>query len=174
MTELTYCPKCGKQTLLWDGSNKWSCSNCDFVLYHNCAAAVAVVIRCKDEIFFTRRNRDPQKGKLDLSGGFTDPKESAEYTCKRELEEELSIHIHPEKLKFLATQPNVYHYKGIDYNTLDLFYEYEVEEKFVPKLEVSEIAAGIWYKISEIPIEEISFESQKTFFKNYIECIENS
>jgi ADP-ribose pyrophosphatase YjhB (NUDIX family) len=101
-------------------------------MYHNCAA-VAVVIRCGDEVFLTKRNQNPKIGKLDLAGGFTDPKESAENTCARELWEELRLEIDTKKLKFLMSLPNVYHYKEIDYNTLDLFFEYEVEEKFEVK-----------------------------------------
>ena len=168
MNELTFCPKCGHQTLQWDGSNKWSCSHCNFVLYHNCAAAVAVVIKWKDEIFLTRRNQEPGKGKLDLAGGFSEPHESAEETCCRELHEELGITIEQSRLRILATQPNVYHYGEIDYNTMDIFFEYEVEEKFSVQLEVEEVSAGIWFPVSDIPVEEIAFSSQQTFFRNYL------
>ena len=165
MTELKYCPKCSQNTLLWSEGKKWNCSVCDFVLYHNCAAAVAVVIRCKNEILFTKRNQDPAKGKLDLAGGFTDPYESAEYTCCRELKEELNITIDITKLKFLMSLPNVYHYKGIDYNTLDLFFEYQVEEKFEVDLEKSEISDIVWIERGEISLENIAFESQKKFLE---------
>ena len=115
-----FCPKCGKKSLCWEQGKRWSCPECDFVLYHNCAAAVAVVVICGDEILLTKRNQEPAKGKLDLAGGFTDPRESAEFTCFRELKEELDIEIDTEKFRFLMSLPNIYHYKGIDYNTLDL------------------------------------------------------
>jgi len=167
MNKLNYCPKCGSQTLVWNAINKWSCTACDFVLYNNCAAAVAVLLRYKDEIFFTVRSRDPQKGKLDLSGGFVDPNETAEEACKRELYEELQLNIDLSKLKILGTQPNIYQYKGIDYNTLDIFYEYELDIRFSPELELSEVSAGIWYKKDQIPLEDLAFESQKKFFRTY-------
>ena len=51
MKILKYCPSCGKETLHWDGEKKWSCPQCNFNLYNNVAGAVAVVIRCKDEIY---------------------------------------------------------------------------------------------------------------------------
>ena len=89
MKHLKYCPKCGQETLIFDGEKKFSCSQCDFVMYQNIAAAVAVLIRCEDELLLTKRNQNPKIGKLDLAGGFTDPKESAEETCSRELKEEL-------------------------------------------------------------------------------------
>lgn len=167
MTKLEYCPKCGQQSLVWNNINKWSCSNCDYVYYHNCAAAVAVIIRYQEEIFVTRRNQDPKKGLLDLAGGFVDPKESAEETCCRELYEELKMVIKPEDLKVLGTQPNIYHFKGIDYNTLDIFYEYNAPEKMDIDLELSEISEGIWIPLADFPIEELAFKSQKTFLSKY-------
>ena len=168
MSDLKFCPKCGKPSLQWDGEKKWSCSNCDYVLYHNVAGAVAVVIKHNDEILFTRRNQEPKKGKLDLAGGFVDPKESAEETCVRELFEEMKIKVDLSQLKYLASLPNTYEYKNILYNTIDLFYEYEVAEKLELKLELSEISETIWLKKNEVNIEDIAFDSQKIFFKNYI------
>lgn len=167
MNDLKFCPKCGKQTLQWDGEKKWSCSECDYVLYHNVAGAVAVLVKCGDEILLTRRNQEPKKGKLDLAGGFVDPKESAEETCVRELFEEMKIKVDISKLKYLASLPNTYQYKNISYNTLDLFYEYEVAEKFDISLEISEISETVWLRKEDIRLEDIAFDSQRIFFEKY-------
>ena len=166
MQQLRFCPQCGKEQLEWDGEKKWSCS-CGFTLFHNVAGAVAVVLTHGDEIFLTRRNQDPKKGKLDLAGGFVDPKESAETTCIRELEEELQVKLDVSRLKYEASFPNVYHYKGIDYNTLDLFYSYEIEEKFEFIAELSEISEGVWIEKSEIDLKDIAFDSQREFLKRF-------
>lgn len=168
MKNLKFCPKCGEKTLFWSEEKKWNCRLCNFVLYHNCAAAVAVMITCGDEIMLTRRNQNPAKGKLDLAGGFTDPNESAEHTCIRELKEELGIDIKKENLKFLMSLPNVYPYKGIDYYTLDLFFEYPIGEKFEMSLEKTEISEIVWLKKTEIKIQDIAFESQKVFFSKWL------
>lgn len=168
MEELKFCPKCGDISLHFDKINRLHCSSCDFVLYHNCAGTVAVMLRYQDEVFLTIRNQEPQKGKLDLPGGFCDPNESAEQTCQRELYEELKLQINPEKLSFLATQPNVYRYKNIDYNTLDIFFEYQMDMKFQPQIEESEIADGVWFRINEIPIDNLAFNSQRIFFERKI------
>lgn len=168
MSDLKYCPKCGNETLNWDGEKKWSCSNCDYVLFHNVAGAIAVIIKHQDEILFTRRNQEPKKGKLDLAGGFVDPKESAEETCVRELFEEMNIKVDPSQLKYLASLPNTYEYKNILYNTIDLFYEYELSEKLEFQLELSEISETIWIKKDQINLEDIAFDSQKLFFESYI------
>ena len=168
MSDLKYCPKCGNETLNWDEEKKWSCSNCDYVLFHNVAGAVAVIIKHQDEILFTRRNQEPKKGKLDLAGGFVDPKESAEETCVRELFEEMKIKVDIAQLKYLASLPNTYEYKKILYNTIDLFYEYEMSEKVGFELELSEISETIWIKKDQINLEDIAFDSQKLFFETYI------
>lgn len=168
MKTLPFCPECGEKTLQWDGEKKWSCSHCQFTLYNNVAGAVAVIIKHKDEVYLTRRNQEPKKGKLDLAGGFVDPKESAEETCKRELFEELKIQIDPSKLKYVASLPNVYQYKEIDYNTLDLFFEYEIDEKFEVDLELSEISEAFWIPLKDLKTDDIAFDSQKKFFTEYI------
>ena len=167
MEYLKFCPKCGNESLSWDGEKKWNCKDCDYVLFHNVAGAVAVVIKCGDEILLTRRNQEPKKGKLDLAGGFVDPKESAEETCARELFEEMKIKIDISKLKYLASLPNIYEYKNIIYNTLDLFYEYESEEKFEVNLEISEISETVWVKIQDINPDDIAFDSQRIFLEKY-------
>ena len=168
MKILKYCPGCGKESLNWDGEKKWSCPECNFILYNNVAGAVAVVIRFENEIYLTKRNRDPKKGKLDLPGGFVDPRESAEETCKRELFEELQLEVDISNLKYLTSLPNVYQYKEIDYNTIDLFYEYPVSEKFRVKLDISEISEAVWIPLQELNPEDLAFDSQKKFFADYI------
>lgn len=169
MKILKYCPSCGKESLNWDGEKKWSCPECNFTLYNNVAGAVAVVIRFENEIYLTKRNRDPKKGKLDLPGGFVDPRESAEETCKRELFEELQLEVDISNLKYLTSLPNVYQYKQIDYNTIDLFYEYKVSEKFKVQLDISEISDAVWIPLDELNSEDIAFDSQKKFFESYLQ-----
>lgn len=163
---MPFCPKCGKKTLQYDGEKKWSCI-CGFTLYNNVAGAVAVLIKCGDEYLFTKRNQEPKVGKLDLAGGFVDPKESAETTCKRELFEEMKLEIEEPKLKYVASLPNIYEYKNIDYNTIDLFYLYEMSEKMEVKLEISEISEIQWITKEKLNLNNIAFESQRKFLKDY-------
>jgi len=171
MKTLEFCPSCGEKSLNWDGEKKWNCPNCNFTLYNNVAGAVAVAIRYENEIYFTRRNQEPKKGKLDLAGGFIDPKESAENTCKRELFEELQLEIDISNLRYITSLPNIYQYKDIDYNTIDLFYEYNVSEKFEVDIELSEISEAQWIPLGEIDLNDIAFDSQKKFFTEYLKNI---
>ena len=95
----TYCPHCGSTDVEFPRLVRFLCHQCGFVYYHNIAAAVAVIFRRKDEILFTVRNIDPDKGKLDLPGGFIDPDENAEAAVCREVNEELGLQIVSNQLK---------------------------------------------------------------------------
>jgi len=90
-------------------------------LYHNIAAAVAIVFTYQDNILFTVRNVDPDKGKWDLPGGFIDPNENAEQASCREIHEEIGLVIQPSDLKYITTAPNDYLYKNVPYRTMDIF-----------------------------------------------------
>ncbi len=132
------------------------------------AAAVAVVISCGEEILFTRRSQEPKKGKLDLAGGFVDPDEDAEEACARELFEEMKLKVDRTRLRYLGSRPNVYEYKNIAYNTLDLFFGYELNEKFEGELDHLEISETVWLDKESINLDELAFDSQKEFLKNHL------
>lgn len=172
MILLPYCPRCGEKSLHWDGLKKWFCTLCHYTYYHNCAGATGVLLRHKDEILLSIRNREPAKGKLDLPGGFVDPSESAEECCKREIKEELGVSLFSEKFQYLGSQPNTYTYKDISYNTLDLFYAYELDNLPDFTLATDEISEVIWLKPRAINFTEIAFESQRKFLSNYIQSLD--
>lgn len=165
--QLKYCPNCGNKSLTWDGEKRWSCTRCEFVLYHNCAAAVAVLIRYQDEILVTRRNKQPGKGLLDLPGGFVDPNESAQEACLREVREELKIELDLNSLQIIDSLPNDYPYKEILYHTLDLFVEYRVSEKPKTTVDLNEIHSVEWIHLNTLNLSRWAFESQKKFLSSY-------
>ncbi|GGF05034.1 hypothetical protein GCM10010984_22850 [Chishuiella changwenlii] len=147
-----------------------SCSTCDLVYYQNVAAAVAVILKKDDKILFTVRNKEPKKGMLDLAGGFTDPDESAERTCQREIEEELGITIPIENFNYFLSRPNDYEYKGIPYKTCDLAFVADFPDEEII-LEKEEIADVKWISIKDIKLEEIGFDSLRSVVENYIKTL---
>ncbi len=66
------------------------------------------------------RARDPQRGALDLPGGFLDFDETVEQGLKREIREELNIETLD--FRYLTSAPNDYAYGGVLYKTADLFF----------------------------------------------------
>ena len=133
----TYCPHCGSTDVEFPRLVRFLCHQCGFVYYHNIAAAVAVIFRRKDEILFTVRNIDPDKGKLDLPGGFIDPDENAEAAVCREVNEEL-----------------------------DIFYECPLDVPVSVRAE-DEIKSLQWIPISEIDLGKIGFVSVRTVIEKY-------
>jgi ADP-ribose pyrophosphatase YjhB (NUDIX family) len=149
-TFFNYCPSCSSANFEYTNNFKFCCKDCDFVLYHNIAAAVALVFTFEDKILFTVRNVDPDKGKWDLPGGFIDPNETAEEAACREIKEELGIEILTSELKYITTSPNNYLYKNVPYRTMDIFYECPLKSDVISINAEDEIQELIWVKRSEI------------------------
>ncbi|MEC4005630.1 NUDIX domain-containing protein [Flavobacterium sp. SUN052] len=162
-----FCPNCGMQNLTYTNNFKLHCSDCDFVLYHNIASAVAVIFTFEDKILFTVRNVDPDKGKLDLPGGFIDPNETAEEAACREIQEELGLEITSSNLKYSTTAPNNYLYKTVPYRTMDIFYECELKTDAISINAKDEIKDLIWIKRSEIDLDKIGFVSIRNVISSY-------
>lgn len=163
-----FCPACGSRAIAFDDIKQFKCENCSFTYFHNVAAAAAAILEYDNKILFIKRAREPQKGKLDLPGGFIDPDESAEEGLNRELYEELGITL--DKAKYVGSAQNTYKYRNVTYNTCDLFF-YSKIEMLPSQFNESEVTELVLKNIDEIPIEELAFESTKkgiTLFKKSV------
>ena len=167
MSFFTYCPNCKSTHFTFENNFRFHCNACDFVYYHNIAAAVAVVFTFEDAVLFTVRNVDPDKGKLDLPGGFIDPNETAEEAACREIKEELGITVVPKDLKYITTSPNDYLYKNVPYRTMDIFYECSLTSKTVSVTAKDEIQDLIWMDRKQIDLEKIAFTSIRKVIESY-------
>jgi ADP-ribose pyrophosphatase YjhB (NUDIX family) len=164
-----FCPNCSSQDVTYVNNFKFHCKSCDFVLYHNIAAAVAIVFTYQDKILFTVRNVDPDKGKLDLPGGFIDPNENAEQASCREIHEEIGLVVQPSDLKYITTAPNDYLYKTVPYRTMDIFFECQLDSDVLSVKAEDEIKELIWIKRSAIDLTKIGFASiRKVIGERYL------
>ena len=157
-----HCPNCTSTNIEFPNNVRFLCHDCGFTYFHNIAAAVAVVFLHSDRILFTVRNMEPDKGKLDLPGGFIDPEETAQEAACREVREELGMTILPKQLRFLTTFPNNYLYKNVPYRTMDIFFECVLHDEQVNIVAPDEIKALQWFLLNEIPEEKIGFVSIRT------------
>lgn len=163
-----FCPRCSSANHQFENHHRFECLDCNFVYYHNCAAAVMVIIRRDDKILFTVRNNQPALGKLDFPGGFVDPKESAQFAAQRELKEELDIDIELKDLKLLDTEPNDYIYLDILYRTLDIVFELELNVDQKINIEKSEIQQIKWLRPEEVDLDQIGFQSMKAIVQRHL------
>ncbi|MPQ46499.1 NUDIX domain-containing protein [Marinifilum sp. N1E240] len=163
---IAFCPKCGSANFKYREDNSFLCENCNFHLYINSAAAVAALIVNDDgEILLTKRAIEPQKGMLDLPGGFVDVMETAENAVSREIKEELNLDV--KSMKYFMSFPNEYIFGGISVFTIDLAFACSVinYNKIHAK---DDISAFKFYKFSEIDFDNVCSGSIPIIIREFI------
>jgi len=152
-----YCPGCGSSDFAPDTEKSLWCKRCGFRYFINMSASVAAIIRNdRNEVLFTIRKHEPAAGMLDLPGGFVDPGETAENAIIREVYEELNLNIN--KIEFAATFTNKYIYEKIEYETLDLVFNCEVQS--FQDMRVDDDVSGYVFRDStSVQQDEIGLES---------------
>jgi ADP-ribose pyrophosphatase YjhB (NUDIX family) len=162
-----FCPSCGSQSPLWSDAKKIDCPHCGFTLYMNVASATACLITRRGELLLTVRARDPGKGRFGLPGGFVDPGEGAVAGLARELAEELGLSVAEERLVFLYSFPNSYPYKGIVYDSCDLFFQLELSDSEGEPQARDEVSSLSWRRIDSVRPEEMAFGSMGRAVKRF-------
>jgi ADP-ribose pyrophosphatase YjhB (NUDIX family) len=176
-----YCPACASEKISFEEGKVFRCPGCGFVYYHNIACATGCLISVPspdgEKLLFTVRGNEPGKGLLDMPGGFVDAGEGVLEGLCRELKEELGWMppvrpgaILADVFKLYASFPNIYSYKGIDYNTCDLFFSVSApglkpEDLQLEKDEITEVR---FLKPEEINLDLFAFESIKRALKVYL------
>ena len=167
METFLYCPRCGAAGVTPHDERSCRCRQCGFLFYANCATAVAAVITDKDgRILLCTRACEPQKGMLDLPGGFVEFDETAEAALRRELAEELGIKVHD--VRYLFSQPNRYTYSGYTVHTLDMFFRVEAGE--IGHIRCSDdVSRAEFIAPGEIDFSRIGFWSMKAALHKVID-----
>jgi ADP-ribose pyrophosphatase YjhB (NUDIX family) len=162
----SFCPRCG---VAWrfKEPNFFSCDACGFSYYHGVSAAVSGILLDKsNNVVLVRRAFDPQKGLLDLVGGFLSYGETAEDGLRREIKEELNLE--PGSLDYLGCFPNEYFYRGLLYHTLDVTFTATVTglSGVSPGDDAAECAIR---KLDRALLPEIAFESSRNALRVLID-----
>jgi NAD+ diphosphatase len=152
-----FCPRCGATPLAPHATYGFACAGCGFLFFLNVASAAAAIIRDDNgRVLLTRRARDPERGKLDIPGGFVDWNETAEQALAREIREELQLDI--ESLSYFCSVTNVYEFRGLNYRTLDLYFTCAVRD-FAPLSPGDDIDGCLWVDPRRLDQEAIGFDS---------------
>ncbi|MCU4154538.1 NUDIX domain-containing protein [Carboxylicivirga sp. A043] len=166
---LQFCPKCGSANFVFDGSKSFKCASCHFHFFINSACAVAaVIVNNRGEILLTRRAFEPEKGKLDLPGGFVDPMERAEESVIREIKEELNLDV--VSLEYIASFPNEYIFSGFSVYTTDLGFLCQVKS-FDNMHAKDDISGFEFIALDKIDYSEISSDSIRNIIMAYEKLI---
>lgn len=152
-----YCPRCGADYQQPAPEPVLRCSHCGFVYYFNPAVAVAAFLEAPaGRWLFIRRAKAPARGKLALPGGFVDCGETAEDALRREIREEVSLHV--ASLRFLCSQTNHYDYRDVRYPVVDLFFTAAADPQQQAQA-LDGVAALCWLSLPQVADDEIAFPS---------------
>ncbi|WP_153639045.1 NUDIX domain-containing protein [Prolixibacter sp. NT017] len=165
---INHCPRCGSsQFNSREEGISFSCEDCGFVYFVNSSAAVACLIfNSKGELMLSRRAIEPNRGMLDLPGGFVDVMETAEEAVRREINEELGIAV--TGLQYLTSFPNEYVFSGYSVFTLDMAFVCQVDDldSAHPKDDISAIE---FYDLKTVPFQELCSDSMRNIIEFYLE-----
>jgi len=155
----THCPACGSAKFVQNNQKSKRCESCGFVFYMNASAAVAAfIVNNAGDLLVCRRGKEPEKGTLDLPGGFVDDNESAEQAVIREIEEELQAKV--TESRYVFSLPNRYKYSGLMIPTLDMFFACKLED--ITNLKPSDDVADCFFvPLNELKPELFGLESIK-------------
>jgi ADP-ribose pyrophosphatase YjhB (NUDIX family) len=166
-----FYPSCASKKIAFESGRVFRCPDCGFVYYHNTAAATGCIIESGGRLLFLVRGKEPAGGKLDLCGGFVDPGEGALEGLCREIREEIGWQPPaPGVFRFIASFPNVYPYKNINYNTCDLYFYLNApglnEHDLV--IDPDEIAGIRFIKPEDIDYDELAFDSTRRAVRAFL------
>lgn len=137
----TYCGRCGQLTEMRLQDRSMYCVGCKLSFYPRLSPAIIVAVVRDSKLLLARSGRHPA-GFYSVLAGFVEPGETIEATVKREVHEEVGIHV--KNIRYFGSQPWPFP------NSLMLGFtcDYESGEIILADDEISEAA---WYAPAELP-----------------------
>ncbi|WP_314126624.1 NUDIX domain-containing protein [Segatella maculosa] len=166
LEKMAFCPICGSSRFPMSGPKSRRCTACGFEYFMNPAAAnVALILNERQELLVVRRKNEPERGTLDLPGGFADMEETAEEGVIREVKEETGLEV--TSVCYLFSFANRYAFSGVIVPTLDQFFACSVADTAV--LQASDDAAeAFWLPLNRIVPAEFGLVSIRRGIEKYL------
>ena len=165
---MNYCSNCGQPVSLnipdGDSHDRFVCSSCNTIHYQNPRMIVGCIPAWEDKILLCKRAIDPKYGKWTVPAGFLENNETAEQGAIRETKEESGANVEIVRLHALYSLPHVAQVYAIYLANMTSPYIDPGEESLECR----------FYKIEEIPWDEIAFTAVTFSLKKYIENLENN
>ena len=164
-----YCQVCGhflvERHIAEEGRARLQCESCGFVHYINPRVVAAIIVSNAGDVLLQRRAVEPRAGFWTFPGGFLELGESVEDGARRETLEETGLDVRPERLVGVYSRPHV----GI---VLVAYAAASVSRNaIVGDAESSEVR---WFAASEIPWEELAFETTQHALRDWLRTKDNS
>lgn len=144
-----FCPYCGNKVSR-KYENGFKCPKCDKWTHYISSPTTSVVVKVGKEVLLSIRAIEPEKGELDIVGGFLKYGEDPIKGAVREFKEEVGVDLDPSQLKFLGIWIGTYHYQGLDDFAFNVVYLLELKRKFQGK-PADDVEDLVWVPLSSNP-----------------------
>ena len=163
-----FCPKCGERMEPKEcgGSVMPVCTNkaCGYIFWQTSSPCVVAIIQNdKGQVLVTERAIEPEKGKLDLPGGFMKWGEAPAEAAKRETKEEVGVEI--EIIKLVDILIDDYWYQNLWEKTLTVGFTARITKGEPSIADPHEIASVGWFDVGSLEWDKIAFTSNKKFIE---------
>lgn len=157
---MTYCYRCGDKLEVKEDGKSWHSPGCGLVIYANPISTVdAALFDEQGRVLLGIRNEEPNKGKLNLPGGFVDMGETIEEALARELQEELKIYPNDYgKLSYAGNRIDWYEINGENRQLLSFMFAGRIKYR---EFELSDEVSGyVWKLPDELKPDEVTNERE--------------
>ena len=140
-----YCGRCGTKMKPSDIERAMVCPDCGMIEYPKICPAVIVAVRNGEKLLLTRYADRPYRGPA-LIAGFVEVGETLEDTVRREVLEEVGLHV--KNIRYYKNQPWSFT------DTLLVGFYCDLDGETEIHLDRNELCEGVWMERSELPVRE--------------------
>ena len=161
----TFCGRCGKKMIHDEKERLMRCPECGQMEYPKICPAVIVGVTDHDRIVLTKYAGRAYK-KYALIAGFAEIGETIEDTVRREVKEEVGLHV--KNIRFYKSQP----WSFSDTLLMGFFCELDGSDKI--KMDEEELSVAQWCNREDVPVQEEDISLTSEMMRRFRQGIENS
>lgn len=160
--EYRFCPRCGghleQRKIKAIEPERLVCQKCSFIFYLDPKVVAGTIFTIEERVVLLRRGVEPAQGRWVFPGGYVDRGESVQEAAIRETREESNL------LVRLCSLLDVYSYPG----SPSVIVVYAAEVVGGELKAGDESVEARTFAPSQIPWEELAFQSTKDALKDYV------
>lgn len=161
----TFCGRCGKKMIHDEKERLMRCTECGQMEYPKICPAVIVGVTDRDRIVLTKYAGRAYK-KYALIAGFAEIGETIEDTVRREVKEEVGLHV--KNIRFYKSQP----WSFSDTLLMGFFCELDGSDKI--KMDEEELSVAQWCNREDVPVQEEDISLTSEMMRRFRQGRENS